>query len=111
MLRHLLAGVLGGAVAVASVVVHRMSALGLPLGLLLALAGSLTPAWWLHGSHRPRLAASYAGGWLVLFALVVRARPEGDYLLASDASGYALMASSLVLVGLAVSALAAGNHR
>ena len=107
MLRHLGALLLGAAVALASVAVHRDGSPGLPWGLLLALASSLGVAWWLRGSRWPRLAASYAAGWLVVFGLVVMARPEGDYALVSDLLGYAMMGASLFLIVIAVTSLAA----
>jgi hypothetical protein len=68
------------------------------------LASVLVP-WLLRGSMRPRLAASYCLGWLVVFGVAVAGRPEGDYVLAGDLAGYAMMATAFALVVLGVSAL------
>ena len=107
VLRHAGALLLGAAVALAAVAVHRSAGAGLPWGLLLALAATFATAWWLRGSRWPRLAVSYAAGWLALFAVVVVGRPEGDYALASDLLGYTLMGASLLLVLVALATLAA----
>jgi hypothetical protein len=101
VLRHLGCLVLGAAVALAAVAVHRSG----PLGLLLALAASALTVGVLSSSGRPRLATSYAAGWLVVFGAVVAGRPEGDYAVASDVDGYALMVTSLVVVVGGVSGL------
>lgn len=105
MLRHLGAAVLGMAVALAAVDVHRIGPSGLPWGLVLAAAASAATAWWLRGSRAPRTAASYGAGWLVLFTVVVIGRPEGDYVLAADLRGYAMMVLALVVVVISVSSL------
>ncbi|MGZ4776852.1 MAG: DUF6113 family protein [Oryzihumus sp.] len=107
MLRHLGATLLGATVALASVADHRFAAGALPWGLLLAITASAGAAWRLRSSRYPRTATSYGAGWLVLFSLVVLGRPEGDYAIASDLAGYAMMALALVVVALAVSPLAA----
>ncbi len=107
MLRHVAVAVLGGGVALSAVAVHRTIGLGLPLGLLLAYTGSLGTAWWLRTSRRPRLAVSYAGGWLVVVGLAMLGRPEGDYALAADVRGYLMSGASLGVLGIAFSALAA----
>jgi hypothetical protein len=107
ILRHAGSVVLGAAVAVASVAVYRSTALGVPFGLLLAVAASLGTAARLRWSRRPRLAASYAAGFLVVFGLVIAGRPEGDYAVASDVRGYTLMAASLAVLVLGVTALGA----
>jgi hypothetical protein len=107
LLRHAGALLLGAAVALGAVAVHRSTGAGLPWGLLLALAATFAAAWWLRGSRWPRLAVSFAAGWLALFAVVVAARPEGDYALASDLPGYTLMGASVLLVVVAMTSLAA----
>lgn len=95
LLRHVAAFVLGAVVALAAVAVHRS---WFPLGLALAVAASvLTPARFAASRH-PRTAASYVAGWLVVFALVMLGRPEGDYAIAADVDGYTMMATGLVLV-------------
>ena len=95
---HLATFVLGAAVALASLAVHRRTVgpgQAVPWGLLLAVATSWATAWWLRGTRSPRLATSYAAGWLVVFSLAVLGRPEGDYVVAADLRGYALMAAAL----------------
>jgi Family of unknown function (DUF6113) len=108
LLRHLACVVLGALVALASVAVHRSV---FPWGLLLALATTFAVPWWLLASPRPRTAASYVVGWLVLLALVVTGRPEGDYALASDLEGYSLMVAGMVLVLMGIVAFAGGRRR
>lgn len=100
-LRHLGCIVLGAAVALAAVAVHRHG----PAGLLLAvLTSALTPAL-LATSRRPPLATTFAAGWLVVLVLVLVGRPEGDYAVASDWAGYTLMLSSLLVVTAGASGL------
>ena len=86
---------MGVAVALASVAVHRSA---FPLGLVLAVATTYAVPWWLLRTRWPRTATSYAVGWLVLFGLVVVGRPEGDFAIAQDSRGLALMAAGLGLV-------------
>ena len=50
----------------------------------------------------PRLASTYSLGWLVVFALVMLGRPEGDYAIAGDVQGYTVMAAALGLVLVAI---------
>jgi len=104
-LRHVGALLLGAAVALASVAEHRSATVGVPWGLVLACASSVLTAWWLRRSALPRTGASYGVGWLALFTVVVLARPEGDYALAADVDGYAMLGLGLVVVALSVSAL------
>jgi len=110
MLRHVAAAVLGLAVCLASVVVHRSRLAGFPAGLVLAVGATLVTAWWLRTSSRPRVTVSYAAGWLLLFALALQPRAEGDYALASDLEGYALMGAGLVLGILALTALTGSSR-
>jgi hypothetical protein len=95
LLGHAAAVLGGGAVALLSVFTYRSLQ---PFGLLLAAVASLGLAWRLVVSGRPRTAASYAGGWLVVLFLVVAGRPEGDYAVTADLRGYALMGVGLALV-------------
>lgn len=83
----------GAAAGLCAVLLH-----GLWWGLLLGVAATgallvaLPAAWW------GRLA--FALGWVAVLWRAATERPEGDYLVASDASGYALMVVGLlVLVG------------
>lgn len=93
-LRHLGCGVLGAAVALAGVAVHRHGV----LGLLLAVVTCAGTGLLLASSRRPSLATSYAAGWLVLFGLLILGRPEGDYAIAADVPGYTLMVTGLLVV-------------
>lgn len=102
-MRHLGAAVLGVSVAMAALAVHRA---GLLL-LALAILASLTPAWAFIRSPWPRLGATYSLAWLVVFGVAVAGRPEGDYVLATDFSGYGLMGAGFVLVVLGIGALTA----
>jgi hypothetical protein len=47
----------------------------------------------------------------VLFLLVLRGRPEGDFALASDPLGYGLIAVALAVLLLGISAMAARQDR
>lgn len=106
-MRHLGALVLGAVVAVAAVVVHRLDAFGLPVGLVLGGLASLYTAWHLRRGAAPRVAASYCLGWVAVLGVVLAGKPEGDFVLASDATGYALMGVGFLLVGFGVAALLA----
>lgn len=104
---HLLVVLMGAAVAVAAVAVHRIDvpALGgsAPVGLLLALSASYAMVWALRLIEEPaRTAMSFALGWMVAFVFLLFGRPEGDYLVAADGVGYTLMVAGLVLVGLGI---------
>ncbi len=103
--RHLGALLLGAAVALGATAVHRVAALGLPAGLLLATGASLATAWHLRRGDAPRLVTSYCLGWVVLLGLAVRGRPEGDLAVAGDLTGYVLMGVGFVLVALGVASL------
>ena len=98
---HVGVALVGALVSLAALAVHRAG----PGWLLLAAAVSLAAAWLLRGTTRPRLATSYALGWLVVFGIAVAARREGDYVLATDLAGYGLMAVAFAMVAIAVSAL------
>lgn len=104
-MRHLGALLLGAVVALSAVVVHRVDALGLPVGLALGGLASLYTAWHLRRGAAPRTASSYCLGWVAVLGAVLAGKPEGDFVLASDASGYALMGVGFLLVGYGVAAL------
>lgn len=108
LLRHVGSLVLGAAVALGAVAVHRSV---FPLGLSLALATTFAVPWWLFVSSRPRTAGSYVVGWLAVLGVVLAGRPEGDYALAGDLEGYSLMAAGFVLVPAGVVAYAGGRVR
>jgi len=103
VLRHLAAFVVGIAVGLLALDVHRAI---FPWGLLVAIASTYAVPWWLTGSHRPATAATYSVGWLVVFGVAIAGRPEGDFVVAADLEGYALMGVALILVLVAVVALA-----
>ena len=106
VLRHILAVLTGVVTALAAVAVHREL---FPGGLLLALGTTFAVMWWLLRSRWSRTAASFALGWLVLLGVVLAGRPEGDYAIAADLPGYALLASSLVLVVAGLVGVAGGR--
>lgn len=109
----LVALLLGAAVAVAAIGVHRMLLavpLVVPVGPVLAVVGSLVPAWAAR-TLRPALSAAYCAGWLVVFGLALAGRPEGDYVVAADLRGYTLIAVAFVLVATGVSALSSRRPR
>lgn len=106
LLRHLLAVLTGALIGLASVTVHREL---FPAGLLLALSTTFGLVWFLLRSPWSRTAASFALGWLVVLGVVLSGRPEGDYAIAADLPGYALLASGLVLVVAGLVAVAGGR--
>ena len=106
-MRHLGALLLGVAVGVCAVAVHRLSVLGLPLGLVLAVLATVVTALSLRRSEWPRTGATYCLGWLVVLGVVLTGRPEGDFALADDPAGYTLMAAGFLLVVLGIGALLA----
>jgi Family of unknown function (DUF6113) len=107
VLRHGAALVLGVVVGLAAVIVHRAA---FPLGLLLALVATFATAWWCQRSPRPRTAATFAAGWLAVLLVVLLGRPEGDYAVAADVPGFALLAGGLVLFLVALVVLAGGRR-
>ena len=106
MLAHVVALVLGVAVGVASLAVHRDELGGLPAGLLLVAVTSVYVGWALRRfGATGRVAASYGVGWLAVLTYVLVGRPEGDFVIAADVDGYTLIGVGLVVVVLLVSAL------
>jgi Family of unknown function (DUF6113) len=105
-LRHLAWLLIGAVVGLASVIVHRTQ---FPWGMLVVLATTFAVPWRLLRSERPRTTASYAAGWLVVVAVAVKGRPEGDYVLAGDVEGYLLLGAGLVLVVVGIVSLARGR--
>lgn len=102
LLRHAVALALGLLVSLASVAVHRSAS---PLGLVLALVTTYAVAWWLLRSAHPRTATTYVAGWLAVFALVLRGRPEGDFALEQDLKSLLLMIAGLGLVAIGAAGL------
>lgn len=65
---------------------------GMSLGLAATAAMLVaTPrVWW----GRP----AFCLGWIVIVAVVMTGRPEGDFVLASDTSGYLVLVSAFVVI-------------
>lgn len=100
-MRHVAALVLGAAVALAAVMVHRHG----PVTLALAAVTSLATAARLRGGDRPSVASAFCLGWLLVLGLVVLGRPEGDWAIGSDPAGYTVSIVGLVLVVVGVACL------
>lgn len=109
LVRHTAVFLLGVAVSLAALAVHRTLVLGQPVGLLLGLATTFAVAWALRSSPWPRLMTTYAAGWVVLLGLAAVGRPEGDLIVVADTEGYALIGGGLVLAMVAVLTLAASH--
>lgn len=96
------AGSLAGGVLVGalSTVVHGLG-IGLALSLVATLASllALPPGWWAR--------LPFAGGWLGVVFYFSNPRPEGDYLVASDAFGYTLLGTGMAIVAFAIITLRA----
>lgn len=91
-----MAGSIGG-------LVHAVSARGVPIGLMLALA--LTGLTYLavaaaSPAHSPLVAA--AGGWCLPTFLFSAPRAEGDLIVAGDSAGYAWLGTGVVLTCVAL---------
>jgi hypothetical protein len=108
LLRHLGSLLLGGAVGLGSLLVHREAA---PLGLLLVLATSFAVAGRLLWSRFPATAGTYAAGWLAVLATAVAGRPEGDFAVASDVPGWTLLGSGFVMLAVALVAFVGRRRR
>lgn len=54
---------------------------------------------------------AYTIGWVGIVGFVTLGRPEGDYLVAADAQGYALLGLALVVLVLGVSTLPRPDRR
>ena len=85
----------GMVVGAASTVVHGLGA-GLVLGMLATLASvlALPPGWWAR--------LPFAAGWLGVALYFSNPRPEGDYLVAGDGSGYALLGTGMAIVAFGI---------
>ncbi len=84
--------VLGAGVGLASVALH-----GYLWGLALGLAATAATLVALPGGWWARLP--FALGWAGLLGAATVQRAEGDYVIASDVSGYALLAAGMVVLG------------
>ncbi len=94
----LLALLLGAATALCLVAVHARW-WGLLLGLAATVAAVLAapPTWWAR--------LPYTVGWVAMLGYLLTPRPEGDYLVAQDVSGYSLLVAAVVIAVLTVATL------
>jgi hypothetical protein len=106
LFRHLGCALLGAAVSLGALSVHRAV---VPLGVVLALAVSFAVPWWLLRSDHRTTAASYVAGWLVVLGVAVVGRPEGDYVIANDLRGWSLLAAGPVMVLVGIVSVAGGR--
>ncbi len=74
---------------------------GLVAGLLALVA--LPPGWW------SRLA--FGAGWVLAVTVLTLGRPEGDHVLTSDVSSYAVLATTLFVSVVAVATLPGPGRR
>ena len=82
---------LGLVAGLAAVLLHgRTWGLALGLAAPAATMWALPPGWWTRGS--------FALGWAGLVGAATYTRPEGDYLIAADTRGYALLAAAPVVL-------------
>ncbi|WP_372734779.1 hypothetical protein [Nocardioides sp.] len=87
----------GVTASVAAVMVHpRWWGLLLAIAAVLAATRAWSPGW-------QRVA--FAAGFVVVLGFAMTPKAEGDYLIASDAQGYALLALGLGVVAAAVATL------
>lgn len=103
---HAFTALLGGTAAIAALAVHRSG----PLFLLLAVVASVATAYLFRATSHPRLAASYAGSWLLVVGVASVGRREGDYVLAADVAGYTLTGAAFLLVVIGVTSLKGGRQ-
>jgi hypothetical protein len=107
VLRGAVCLLLGAAVAIGALAVHRML---VPAGLVLALGTTFGTAWWLRATVG-RAAVLYVAGWLAVLVVAVVGRPEGDYVIANDIRGWCMLAAALGLVVVGLVSLAGGGLR
>lgn len=105
-LRFLLHGaalVMGVVAGVLGSFVHPVTAWGIPVGLLcaLALSGAVFVTSGLVVRSRSGAAVA-AAGWLLPVLLFSSPRPEGDLVVPGDALGYAWLFGGVVVAGLAI---------
>ena len=90
--------VLGLATGVASVALHSLW-----WGLLLSVLATATTMFALPAGWWSRLP--FALGWVGVVGWLTVPRPEGDYAIAADANGYALLAGALIVLVAGVATL------
>ena len=107
--------VLGAALALLAASLHRMvwrtGDLTLPWGIVLGVAASVAgavAAGVLLGRRAGTLAL--AAGWLVTLFLLLRGRPEGDYVVASDALGWGFLVAGVATMAVLVGATLAARR-
>jgi hypothetical protein len=84
--------VLGAVVGVGTVALHGYGwGLGLGIAATAATLVALPGGWWRR--------LPFALGWTAVLGVATVQRPEGDYVIASDASGYLLLATGAVVLG------------
>lgn len=83
--------ILGVFIGGAATVVHATT-----VGLPLAIAATAATSYALPGGWGTRFP--FGLGWLVVPGYTAQQRPEGDYLVAADAHGYALLGFGLALL-------------
>ncbi|WP_156388494.1 MULTISPECIES: hypothetical protein [unclassified Nocardioides] len=87
----IVAALIGGGTAIASVLVHEKSW----AWLALALAAPLSATWALSAGW---LRSGFGLGWLAMVFLLLQTRPEGDYVVLSSARGYGLLVGGLAML-------------
>ena len=97
-----LAGAIGAATGLAALVVHRWTWASVPVGVLLAAGATFATAWWLAQFGGRAGLAAFAVGWLVPVVAGLLGRGEGDYAVAEDLRGYALVGVALLLTVVAL---------
>lgn len=95
--------VAGGITGVASVAVHNASWAWLLLAIAAPLAAlvALRPGW---------LRVGFAAGWLLLLAIALQGRPEGDYAVQATVRGYLLLTCGLAVIVTTVTTLPVRRH-
>lgn len=89
---------LGVAVGVASVALHtEWWTLGLAAATTIVVLVALGPGWW---SRLP-----FGIGWVLVVAMTVSPRDEGDYLVSGDAQGYLLLGLAVVVLVVSLATL------
>ncbi|MBM0126435.1 hypothetical protein [Pimelobacter simplex] len=84
--------VLGAVVGLGTVALHGYGwGLGLGIAATAASLVALPGGWWRR--------LPFALGWVAVLGAATVQRPEGDYVIAGDASGYLLLATGAVVLG------------
>lgn len=91
--------VAGAAAGLLGSFVHALTPVGLPLGMVVALALSVAVFVTCGLALGRRGAVVSAGGWVVVVLLLSTQRPEGDLVVAGSAAGYVWLLGGTVLAG------------